>query len=417
MNRQSHSDYRDNDNDANNNYRERFFSFVPETGIDDQTTNTHVGTVPTIQTPTKDEVSENRGIWGKGNIRRYLMAILCGIPFVLAVTYRQNQLVLNTSWDKEAIRWANYLGDWSFALTGSLTAGNTGMDLLGCIIVGFITALGGGTIRDVLLGRLPVFWLAASDEFILCIATSTLTFFCWPYVSRRFRLSVDDEWVFWTDAVGVGVFGAAGAHTGDQAGIYFAGCALCGMSTATFGGMTRDILCQRPPRILYSTCEIYAPCGYIAGCAYMAIVRYWNSEMQLEAIMFGTWVGIIMRVIAYNHFIILPTFDGELPPQQPLPAPYLGTREAPLRERSETVKYRRLRASFLSEQSGGTGAASRSIDPVPWTGSFCEDEQVKAESRMHSRSLDNPPISFRQSRAIEARSATPNDQTKYDAVR
>ena len=72
--------------------------------MDDQTTNTHVGTVPTIQTPTKDEVSENRGIWGKGNIRRYLMAILCGIPFVLAVTYRQNQLVLNTSWDKEAVR-------------------------------------------------------------------------------------------------------------------------------------------------------------------------------------------------------------------------------------------------------------------------------------------------------------------------
>lgn len=57
--------------------------------------------------------------------------------------------------------YANYVGDASFALTGTVAAGVEGLDLVGCVVVGFITALGGGTFRDVMLGRTPIFWLAA----------------------------------------------------------------------------------------------------------------------------------------------------------------------------------------------------------------------------------------------------------------
>ena len=63
----------------------------------------------------------------------------------------------------------NYIGDATCALTGALAAGMEGMDLLGCVIVGFVTALGGGSFRDLLLGRQPIAWLVDWDEALLCV--------------------------------------------------------------------------------------------------------------------------------------------------------------------------------------------------------------------------------------------------------
>ena len=146
-----------------------------------------------------------------------------------------------TSADKTAVIVFNYIGDASFALTGTLAAGEEGMDLLGGVIVGFVTALGGGTFRDVMLGRTPIFWLVAWDEALLCVCVSIITFFLWPRASRRLRLTVDDEWLFWTDTLGLGVFAANGAYAGCSAAhpLHFAGAAACGMFTATFGGGLR----------------------------------------------------------------------------------------------------------------------------------------------------------------------------------
>ncbi|KAH8055559.1 hypothetical protein JL720_14302 [Aureococcus anophagefferens] len=79
---------------------------------------------------------------------------------------------------------ANYVGDASFGVTGTVAAGAAGLDAFGCVVVGFITALGGGTCRDVLLGRLPIFWLVAWDEALLCVAVCAATFFAWPPLAR-----------------------------------------------------------------------------------------------------------------------------------------------------------------------------------------------------------------------------------------
>lgn len=266
------------------------------------------------------------------------MGILLGVPFLIFTMLRTAEENSITNADHETAVWANYIGDASFALTGALTAGNTGMDLLGVVIVGFITALGGGTIRDTLLGNTPLFWLTAGDEITLCAVTSTITFFSWPYLSKRFKLGADDEWLFWTDAIGVGVFAATGAHTASTKTptVHLSGCAICGMITATFGGLTRDILCQRPPRILYSTCEVYAPCGLLGGYGYMLIQRL-HSDMTLEAILFGTWVGIMARVVAYNHFVILPTFrDPDVNPDGMPPDKFRGSFQAPYLSRGRT---------------------------------------------------------------------------------
>merc|ERR1719277_2929638 len=116
--------------------------------------------------------------------------------------------------DKATQSIANYVGDASFACTGALAAGMEGMDLLGCIVIGFVTALGGGTIRSLLLGQLPEFWLVHIDEYLLCVIVSGITFIAWPPISRRLRFTSADEWLFWTDTLGLAVFASTGAYTG-----------------------------------------------------------------------------------------------------------------------------------------------------------------------------------------------------------
>ena len=71
---------------------------------------------------------------------------------------------------------ANYIGDASFALTGSLAAGTQGMDLFGCVLIGVITALGGGSFRDLVLGKTPLWWLVHWEEVSLCVIIGAVTF-------------------------------------------------------------------------------------------------------------------------------------------------------------------------------------------------------------------------------------------------
>ena len=108
--------------------------------------------------PSADWESESgKEAWAARG-RRVMVAFLLSAPLLLT-------LLLPKSIDEQhklnhaTVAAANYIGDASFALTGSLAAGMEGMDLLGCIIVGFITALGGGTLRELFLGKTPIFWL------------------------------------------------------------------------------------------------------------------------------------------------------------------------------------------------------------------------------------------------------------------
>ena len=220
------------------------------------------------------------------------------------------ELKMITSADKTAVIVFNYIGDASFALTGTLAAGEEGMDLLGGVIVGFVTALGGGTFRDVMLGRTPIFWLVAWDEALLCVCVSIITFFLWPRASRRLRLTVDDEWLFWTDTLGLGVFAANGAYAGCSAAhpLHFAGAAACGMFTATFGGLTRDVLLRRPVRILHSQQELYALPALLGGISTTTWLRLAPMEVE-EALLLGLWVTVLARVLVTNHHLTLPVFS------------------------------------------------------------------------------------------------------------
>eukprot|EP00747_Dinoflagellata_sp_TGD_P219926 gnl/TRDRNA2_/TRDRNA2_91954_c0_seq1.p1 gnl/TRDRNA2_/TRDRNA2_91954_c0~~gnl/TRDRNA2_/TRDRNA2_91954_c0_seq1.p1 ORF type:complete len:379 (+),score=32.05 gnl/TRDRNA2_/TRDRNA2_91954_c0_seq1:65-1201(+) len=261
-----------------------------------------------------------QSVWRKSLrhvLASFLLALFCASPRVLTLYLgydeSERELISEIKWtDHMTTVVANYIGDASFAMSGSLMAGMEGMDYLGCIIVGFITALGGGTFRDVMLGRLPIWWLTALDEPILCIAVASMTFFLWPRLSNRFHLTATDEWLFWTDTLGLGVFAAAGAHSGSclEPRLHILGCAMCGMFSATFGGLTRDVLIARPPRILYSLTEVYALPAFLGALATSAVLRMISDTWVMESITLGTWVTVHLRVLAVNHDLKLPHFPS-----------------------------------------------------------------------------------------------------------
>ena len=103
-----------------------------------------------------------------GSFRLGLGGLLL-VPLIIIFLYHEDDSQVETA-GAFTIVLTNYVGDVACSMTGSLAAGMEGMDLLGCVVVGFATALGGGTFRDLLLGRQPIGWLVAWDEALLCVS-------------------------------------------------------------------------------------------------------------------------------------------------------------------------------------------------------------------------------------------------------
>eukprot|EP00899_Mesostigma_viride_P017769 jgi/Mesvir1/25994/Mv20962-RA.2 len=115
-----------------------------------------------------------------------------------------------------ALRAMDLFGTGVFALSGTLTAGIAGMDLLGCTIVGTITAVGGGTIRDILLGKGPAFWMDEIEYLYICLATALATFYFWDDITAATGITEDGLGLFIADTIGVGAFAVIGAQNGER---------------------------------------------------------------------------------------------------------------------------------------------------------------------------------------------------------
>jgi len=242
---------------------------------------------------------------------RHCVSLVFAVPLAASLMLQTEEAKARvTDVDHITFTVLNYVGDASFALTGSLAAGMEGMDLLGCILVGFVTALGGGSFRDLVVGRLPLFWLQAWDEALLSVAVGAASFVFWPPLSRRWRLTSADEWLFWTDTLGLAVFAANGAYMATtEPKLHSAACACCGMMTATFGGMMRDVLIARPVRIMYAHAEVYALPALLGGVVTTCFLRL-SPTWVSEALLLGAWSTAAARVLAVNHDLRLPTFPA-----------------------------------------------------------------------------------------------------------
>ena len=168
-----------------------------------------------------------------------------------------------------------YFGDVVFAISGALTAARYKMDVLGFILIGTITGIGGGTTRDLLLGR-TVWWTQDPTELILCIVASLITFF-WitSDITRR-------KGMIWSDTLGLSVFGVVGCHVALQFGAPFIVAVFMGMITATGGGVIRDVLTNTQPMILCG--QPYATVALLGALSYASLRHLGVSEVTSEII-------------------------------------------------------------------------------------------------------------------------------------
>jgi uncharacterized membrane protein YeiH len=155
-----------------------------------------------------------------------------------------------------------YFGDVVFAVSGALTAMRYRMDIIGVVLIGVLTGLGGGTLRDLLIGR-PVFWVSDPTEIFLCIVAAVVTFFFVTDAILRRRGMI------WGDALGLAAFGVVGSNIALEHGTIWPVAILMGMVTATGGGLIRDVITNTQP--LITSGQPYASVALLGASVYVGL--------------------------------------------------------------------------------------------------------------------------------------------------
>jgi len=180
-----------------------------------------------------------------------------------------------------------------FAITGCLVAARRQTDVIGFILLAVVTGIGGGTMRDVILGNTPVFWVAKPIYLTLCTATALFMYFAARYIN------IYKKPILWADAVGLGVFTIIGTEVAMLHDASTGIAVLMGVMTATFGGIIRDVLSHQKTLILKK--EIYASAAFTGSLVYILIYQ-WTGGMQEISIIasFLTTFGIRALGIIYD---------------------------------------------------------------------------------------------------------------------
>lgn len=160
------------------------------------------------------------------------------------------------------------IGLVAFALTGALTAARKGMDPFGFMLLAAVTGVGGGALRDMLLG-VRVAWVVAPQPLLLCVATGAATFALGRLVPGFVPLLERRHTLLWADAAGLAIFAVAGAERALAAGAHWTSAIVLGAMTASFGGVVRDVLAGETPLILHR--EIYVTAAALGAASFVAL--------------------------------------------------------------------------------------------------------------------------------------------------
>lgn len=174
-----------------------------------------------------------------------------------------------------------WLGIIVFALTGALVASRNQMDAVGFVWLGTVTAIGGGTVRDLLLDKHPLIWIENPSYIGVCIAASLFTYFTAHLVQSRYRL------LLWLDAIGLALFASIGTERALSTGASPEIAIVLGVVTGCFGGIIRDTL-GLERSIIFSQ-EIYVTAALVASAAFVGAIELGLSrEIALSCgIIFG----------------------------------------------------------------------------------------------------------------------------------
>jgi uncharacterized membrane protein YeiH len=184
-----------------------------------------------------------------------------------------------------------YFGDVVFAISGALTAARYRMDVLGFVLIGTITGIGGGTTRDLLLGR-TVWWTQDPLELILCVVAALATFFfVTSDVTRR-------KGMIWADTLGLSVFGVVGCHIALEFGAPFIIAVFMGVVTATGGGVIRDVLTNTQPMIVSG--QVYATAALLGSLSYGSLRYLGVAEIPAELVSCLAAFSLRASAIVFN---------------------------------------------------------------------------------------------------------------------
>lgn len=189
-----------------------------------------------------------------------------------------------------------------FAVSGVLTALNKKLDLFGVFIIAFVTALGGGTLRDILIGRTPVGWMQ-NLQYVYLIVIGFIIAVVFRKKLDRLRISM-----FLFDTIGLGIFTLIGLEKGIEKGLHPIICIALGTITATFGGVIRDILCNEIPVIFRR--EIYATVCLLGGVLFFILQECNINDDALYLI--TSLFMIILRLLAVRNKWYLPTLHHKV---------------------------------------------------------------------------------------------------------
>jgi len=185
-----------------------------------------------------------------------------------------------------------------FAASGALAAAEKRLDILGFILFGTITGVGGGTLRDLLLD-LPVFWISDTRYLWVCIALSGLTWYVAPMLSARRRL------LLWADALGLALFCVLGCAKALQYGAPWIVAIVMGVMSASFGGLIRDTLLGRASVLLGA--EIYVTAALAGACSY-ALLAMLTAVPASYALLIAMLPAFILRAGAIQAGWRLPSY-------------------------------------------------------------------------------------------------------------
>jgi uncharacterized membrane protein YeiH len=197
-----------------------------------------------------------------------------------------------------AVTILDWFGVVVFAVSGALVASRKQMDISGFALLGTVTGIGGGTLRDILLGQLPVFWVREPAYFISCVMVSAAVFFTAHIPQSRYRL------LLWFDALGLSLFATTGAERALLAGSGPVLAIAMGVITATFGGIVRDVLGAESPIVLSR--EVYVTAALLSAMVFVGGSLF-GSPREI-AITASLIAGFVLRGAAIHWGWSLPRY-------------------------------------------------------------------------------------------------------------
>lgn len=188
------------------------------------------------------------------------------------------------------------------AASGALMGMRRRMDLFGLCVVGTVTALGGGSIRDMLLGHYPLGWVAHPEYLLFTVGASVAA----ALLARRLHRLKSAFLVL--DALGLVAFTVIGCDIAAAAGAHIAVVVLMGMITGVFGGLLRDIICNQVPLVLQR--DLYATVSLVTGMLYVGLLHYGFSTNAATAT--AILAGFSLRLMAIRFSFALPVLEADI---------------------------------------------------------------------------------------------------------